>query len=164
MRWTPGRRSPDLEDRRATTGGRRIAIPFGGGGLGIGGLLILLVLSFIFKTDLLSLFSGGGASVQVPGGETFQPTPEAEKLVDFVSFVLDDTQTTWDRIFQQSGRQYQHAKLVVYREGTDTGCGYGEAVTGPFYCPNDSTVYIDLSFYKELKDRFGAPGDFAQAY
>jgi len=165
MRWTPGRRSPDFEDRRATTGGRRIAIPFGGGGLGLGGLLILLVLSFIFKTDLLSLFSGGGSAVQVGlPGEKFEPTAEEEKLVDFVNFVLEDAQGTWEQIFQQSGREYPHAKLVAYREGTETGCGYGEAVTGPFYCPVDSTVYIDLNFYQELKDRFGAPGDFAQAY
>src|SRR5262245_32732749 len=166
MRWTPGRRSPDLEDRRATTGGRRIALPLGGGGLGLGGLLILLVLSFIFKTDLLSLFSGGGGPAVEVGlpGQQFEPTPDEEKLVDFVSFVLDDAQGTWEKIFQESGRDYPHAKLVVYREGTETGCGYGEAVTGPFYCPNDGTVYIDLSFYRELKDRFGAPGDFAQAY
>ena len=165
MRWTPGRRSPDLEDRRATTGGRRIGIPIGGGGLGLGGLLILLVLSFIFKTDLLSLFTGGGSAVQVGGPtEPFQASPEEEKLVDFVSFVLDDAQGTWERIFQQSGKEYPHAKLVVYRDATETGCGYGDAATGPFYCPADSTVYIDLTFYKELKDRFGAPGDFAQAY
>ncbi|HEX5041696.1 MAG TPA: neutral zinc metallopeptidase [Candidatus Polarisedimenticolaceae bacterium] len=165
MRWTPGRRSPDLEDRRATTGGRRIALPLGGGGLGLGGILILLVLSFIFKTDLLSLFGGGGPAVQVGlPGEKFEPTPEEEKLVDFVSFVLDDAQGTWERIFQQSGQEYPHARLVVYRDSTETACGYGDAATGPFYCPSDSTVYIDLTFYRELKDRFGAPGDFAQAY
>ena len=165
MRWTPGRRSPNLEDRRATTGGRRMVLPLGGG-LGIGGLLILLVLSFIFKTDLLSLLGGGGGpAVQVgaPPGE-FQTTPEEEKLVDFVSFVLDDAQATWRQMFEQSGQQYQDARLVVYREGTETGCGYGQAVSGPFYCPADGTVYIDLSFYSELRDRFGAPGDFAQAY
>jgi predicted metalloprotease len=163
MRWTPGQRSPNLEDRRATTGGRRMVLPMGG--LGLGGILILLVLSFIFKTDLLSLFAGGGPAVQVgaPSGE-FQTTAEEEKLVDFVSFVLDDAQGTWARIFEQSGQQYQPARLVVYRGATETGCGFGDAATGPFYCPEDGTVYIDLSFYGDLRDRFGAPGDFAQAY
>ena len=136
-----------------------------GGGLGLGGILVLLVLSFIFKTDLLSLLGGGGQAVQV-GQQSgpLQTTPEEEKLVDFVSFVLDDAQGTWTRVFQQSGQQYQDAKLVVYRGATSTGCGYGDAATGPFYCPQDGTVYIDLSFYDDLRQRFGAPGDFAQAY
>ena len=139
-----------------------MALPMGG--LGLGGILILVVLSFIFKTDLLSLLGGGGQVVQVaPPGE-FQTTPEEEKLVDFVSFVLDDAQGTWARMFEQSGQQYQPARLVVYRAGTETGCGYGDAASGPFYCPADGTVYIDLSFYQDLRDRFGAPGDFAQAY
>jgi predicted metalloprotease len=164
LRWTPGRRSTNLEDRRAQTGGRRIALPIGGG-LGIGGILLLLVLSFVFKVDLLSLMGGGGQAVQVgqPSGP-LQTTPEEEKLVDLVSFVLDDAQGTWGRIFQESGQQYQDARLVVYRAGTETGCGYGDAAVGPFYCPQDGTVYIDLSFYDDLRQRFGAPGDFAQAY
>ncbi len=93
-----------------------------------------------------------------------QQTPEEAKEVEFVSFVLDDTQKTWERIFQENGSQYQRARLVLFRDMTDTGCGFGQAASGPFYCPNDGKVYIDLAFFDELDRRFGAPGDFAQAY
>jgi predicted metalloprotease len=162
MRWTPGRRSANVEDRRAMTGGRRLALPIGGG---IGGLLLLLVLSFVLKTDLLSLLGGGGG-VQVAPGQAgpLQTTPEEERLVDFVHFVLDDVQSTWGRVFERSGQRYQEATLVLFRGETDTACGYGAAATGPFYCPLDGKAYIDLSFYDDLRERFGAPGEFAQAY
>ena len=136
--------------------------------IGIGGLLILLVLSVVFKQNFLALLGGGGTSGT---GSAAVSTPDpardaAEKpLVQFVSFVLDDTQKTWEQLLpQQAGTPYRHAKLVLFRDYTQSGCGGAESATGPFYCPADEKVYIDLSFYDELKRRFGAPGEFAQAY
>jgi predicted metalloprotease len=129
-------------------------------------MLILLVLSVVFKRDFFSLI-GQGQSV-MPSTSTSQPNPEQDRreepLVQFVSFVLDDTQRTWEQILPQQGVPYRHAKLVLFRDATTSGCGTAESTTGPFYCPQDEKVYIDLGFYDELKQRFGAPGDFAQAY
>jgi len=166
MRWTPGGTSDDIEDRRAQGGGGGGG--FGGMRLGIGGIIILFVLSLIFKQNFFALLGGGSGS---PGGSTVvsQPDPardESEKpLVQFVSFVLDDTQKTWEQVLpQQVGTPYRHAKLVLFRDYTQSGCGGAESATGPFYCPADEKVYIDLGFYDELKRRFGAPGEFAQAY
>jgi len=166
MRWTPGGTSDDIEDRRGQTGGGG-GFGLGGMHIGLGGLLILLVLSLIFKQNFLALLGGGPVS---PGAAAVsQPDPakdEQEKpLVQFVSFVLDDTQKTWEQLLpQQAGIPYRHAKLVLFRDYTPSGCGGAESATGPFYCPSDEKVYIDLSFYDELKRRFGAPGEFAQAY
>ena len=166
MRWTPGGVSGDIEDRRDQPGSGGGG--FGGMHIGLGGLLIILVLSVIFKQNFFALLSGGGVSG--PGSAAVSiPDPardEAEKpLVQFVSFVLDDTQKTWDQLLpQQANTPYRHAKLVLFRDSTFSGCGGAEAATGPFYCPEDEKVYIDLSFYDELKRRFGAPGEFAQAY
>jgi predicted metalloprotease len=168
MRWTPGGTSGDIEDRRDQSGGGGGGFGFGGMRLGIGGILILLVLSVVFKQNFFALLGGGGAAS--PGSAVVsQPNPardEAEKpLVQFVSFVLDDTQSTWDKLLpQQAGTPYRHAKLVLFRDSTPTACGGAESATGPFYCPGDEKVYIDLGFYDELKRRFGAPGEFAQAY
>jgi predicted metalloprotease len=162
MRWTPGGRSSDLEDRRGSSGRG-----FGGGGMriGLGGAAVLLVLSLIFKQNFFALIGAGGAG----GGEPtasgpVASTPEEEKRVQFVSFVLDDAQRTWERLFQARGQPYEHAKLVLFRDAIQSACGFAEAATGPFYCPGDERVYIDLGFYDELQQRFGAPGDFAQAY
>jgi uncharacterized protein len=166
MRWTPGGVSGDIEDRRDQSGGGGGG--FGGMHIGLGGLLILLVLSVVFKQNFFALLGGGGAS---GSGSAAVSTPdpardEAEKpQVQFVSFVLDDTQRTWDQLLpQQASTPYRHAKLVLFRDSTYSGCGGADAATGPFYCPADEKVYIDLSFYDELKRRFGAPGEFAQAY
>ena len=162
MRWTPGGTSRDIEDRRGFGGGR-----FGGGrGLGIGGFLVLLVLSFIFKQDFLSLLGGGGASVAPPGAEAapVNETPEERERVQFVSFVLDSAQNFWERTFAAQGGQYTRAKLVLFRDADQSACGYAQSATGPFYCPGDQKVYIDLGFFDDLDRRFGAPGDFAQAY
>jgi uncharacterized protein len=158
MRWTPGTRSRNLEDRRGQRGGGfRI-----GGGIGIGGLLLLLLLSFITGQDFLGLLGGGGGGgAPAASGPPPDTTPEEENLVDFVSFILDDTQKTWAQLL---GGRYQDAQLVLFRDATQSGCGFGQAATGPFYCPADRKVYIDLNFYRELQNRFGAPGDFAQAY
>lgn len=135
--------------------------------LGIGGIVILFILSVVFKTNFFALLSGGGSVSSGPA--VSQPDPakdEAEKpLVQFVSFVLDDTQKTWEQVLpEQAGSPYRHAKLVLFRDYTQSGCGGAQSATGPFYCPADEKVYIDLSFYDELKRRFGAPGEFAQAY
>ncbi|HSF44176.1 MAG TPA: neutral zinc metallopeptidase [Thermoanaerobaculia bacterium] len=159
MRWTAGPRSANLEDRRGQRMGG--ALPK----LGIGGFLLLAILSFVFKTDLFSLLGGGAATTGAPvESGPVASTPEEEKMVDFVSFVLDDTQDTWSQVFAQDGQQYPPARLVLFRDGTQSGCGFGQAAMGPFYCPADQKVYIDLAFYDELQSRFGAPGDFAQAY
>ncbi len=164
MRWTPGGRSDDLEDRRDDSGGGG-GFNFGGIHIGIGGFLILLVLSIVFKRDFLSLAGVGGTSAPT---QTSQPDTaldqREEPLVQFVSFVLDDTQKTWTQILSAEGVPYRHAKLVLFRDSIDSACGMAQSATGPFYCPEDEKVYIDLGFYSELKQRFGAPGEFAEAY
>jgi uncharacterized protein len=168
MRWTPGGTSDDIEDRRDDSGGGGGGGGFniGGGHIGIGGLVILLVLSFVFKRNFLSLAGvggGGGAPTQVSQPDTAQDQRE-QPLVQFVSFVLDDTQKTWTQILTAQGIQYRHAKLVLFRDSIDSACGTAQTASGPFYCPGDEKVYIDLGFYDELRQRFGVPGQFAQAY
>jgi uncharacterized protein len=165
MKWTPGGTSQDVEDRRAEGGGG--GFQFGGMHLGIGGALILLVLSLVFKQNFFALLGNGGAEPSSPTMSKPNPARDQQEqpLVQFVSFVLDDAQKTWDQILpQQAGRPYRHAKLVLFRNYTQSGCGGAESSTGPFYCPGDEKVYIDLGFYDELSQRFGAPGQFAQAY
>jgi uncharacterized protein len=133
--------------------------------MGIGGFVVLLLLSFIFKRDFFALLGGGDPTAGPPAQQAPVATsPEEEKLVDFVSAVLDDSQETWTRIFAQSGQTYQPAVLTLFRDSVRSGCGYAESAMGPFYCPADQKVYIDLGFYEELRGRFGAPGDSAQAY
>jgi predicted metalloprotease len=158
MRWSPGHRSANVEDRRGG-GGRFIR---GAGGMGAGTLVILLILSLIFKQDFFSLVGAGGETApETAAGPPAETTPEEERLVSFVSFVLDDAQNVWQ---QQMGSSYRPAKLVLFRDAVQSACGFAESATGPFYCPGDEKVYIDLGFYEELQQRFGAPGDFAQAY
>jgi uncharacterized protein len=160
MRWTPGGPSSDLEDRRGSSGG------FGGGGMriGLGGAAVLLVLSLIFKQNFFALLGGDGGGAAPTASGPVASTPEENQEVPFVSFVLDDAQSTWETIFRQHGQPYEHAKLVLFRDAIQSACGFAQAATGPFYCPGDEKVYIDLGFYDELRQRFGAPGDFAQAY
>ena len=167
MRWTPGGTSNDIEDRRDESGGGG-GFGFGGMRLGLGGLVILFILSLIFKQNFFALLGGGGSpsTGSTVAGPPDAARDEAEKpLVQFISVVLDDTQKTWEQLLpQQAGIPYRHAKLVLFRNYTQSGCGGAESATGPFYCPADEKVYIDLGFYDELKQRFGAPGEFAQAY
>lgn len=167
MRWTPGGRSDDVEDDRGQSGGGGGGgFNFGGTHIGIVGFLVLLVLSLVFKRNFLSLVGlGGGVSspTQISQPDTARDQRE-EPLVQFVSFVLDDTQKTWTQILSQQGVPYRHAKLVLFRDRIDSACGLAQSASGPFYCPGDEKVYIDLGFYDELKQRFGAPGEFAQAY
>jgi predicted metalloprotease len=168
MEWTPGDDiSKDIEDRRDESGGGAGG-GFGGfgfGHLGIGGILVVGVLSLVFRQNFFALFSGGGAApaVRAPNAQLDQrERPE----VQFMSFVLDDAQRNWDRILpQQAGIPYHHAKLVLFRDSYPSGCGMAQDATGPFYCPEDEKVYLDLGFFHELKTRFGgSDGEFAQAY
>jgi predicted metalloprotease len=163
MRWTPGGQSPDIEDRRDEGGG---GFQFGGMHIGIGGAIILLILSVIFRTNIFALLAGGVGDPVTAVGEPDTTRDAAEKpLVQFISFVLDDTQNTWAVLLpQQANVSYRHAKLVLFRDYTESGCGGADSATGPFYCPDDEKVYIDLGFFDELTQRFGATGQFAQAY
>lgn len=170
MRWDKGHESPDVIDRR----GQGPAAGGGGGGMGTilafapylirhpAGIVVLVLL--LGGSYLFSRMSGPSDAdtprVAETTGATDKPDPERH----FVSFVLDDNQRTWKEIFAKGGRQYKSAKLVLFTGATSTSCGYGESATGPFYCPTDERVYIDLSFYDDLAKRFGAKGDFAQAY
>ena len=147
MRWTRGDRSDDIEDRRGEgpTGGGGLRI---GGGIGLGGAVILLVLSLVFGQNFFALLDGSGDVSTAPdGGAPSAPprkaSPAEEQRADFISFVLDDVQNTWTREFQQMGRDYQRAHLVLFTGGTRSGCGVAETAAGPFYCPEDRKVYID---------------------
>ena len=167
MRWTPGGVSPNIEDRRGSGGG---GFSFGRGPqLGCGGLVILLVLSLLTGRNFFTLFDGSGTSVQTPTSQTstapVQQTPEEAKVYDFLAKFLDQNiQGTWTQLLECEGIRYQPARMVFYRDITQTACGTGQAATGPFYCPGDQGVYLDFGFFEELDRRFGAPGDFAQAY
>lgn len=189
MRWEEDERSENLEDRRGERLGRPSRLPGGLGGPRIGlplprgrngrvsltGLIVMLIVMYFLGINPLSLLGGadgGGAPFPTtgvgpdpgfPGGTGAAPiesTAEEERQVDFVSFVLDDLQTTWAELLPG----YRDAKLVLFREATRSGCGVGQREMGPFYCPADEKVYVDLAFYDDLHARFGAPGDFAQAY
>jgi uncharacterized protein len=158
MKWTAGNRD-NVEDVRARSGaGMRM------GGLGIGGLLLVLILSWATGVDFLSLVGpdaiSTGPSVGTPGGE-LRTTPEEEKLVDFVDAVMQDAQEMWQA---RLGGRYQATRAVIFRDAIQSACGSAQSATGPFYCPADQLVYIDLGFFTELHERFRAPGDFAQAY
>lgn len=171
MKWDDKGPSQDLEDRRGESGGGG-GFRLGGGRLGIGGFLVLLVLSVVFKTDLTGALGGGGGGGPLPPagpasggtGAPVQSSAEETELVKFMSFVLDDAQDNWTKIFAAGNAEYPRARLVLFREQVNTGCGAAQSAMGPFYCPADQKVYIDLGFYDELRRRFGAPGDFAQAY
>ena len=166
MRWTPGGSSDDVEDRRDESGGGGGGFQVGGMHLGLGGIVVLFILSLIFKRDFLSLL--GPNSPATTGTAVSQPDTARDQreqpLVQFVTFVLNDTQNTWSQILPAQGVPYRHAKLVLFRDSIDSACGQAQSATGPFYCPGDEKVYIDLGFYDELKERFGAPGEFAEAY
>lgn len=165
MDWTPGGMSSDIEDRRGDSGGGGGFGFGGGGGLGIIGFLVLLVLSLVTGRNFLTGFFHGGGQPAVVRQEQSNMTPQQENRdVQLISFTLDDVQKTWTQIFAQKGRTYRHAKLVLFRGETYSGCGTAQAATGPFYCPADQKVYIDLNFWDELKRFGGSTADFAQAY
>jgi predicted metalloprotease len=168
MRWTPGERNPDVEDMRGSSGGGGGG--FGVGRMGIGGFVVLLLLSLIFHRNFFALLGGGGSAGAPAGSPAAQTapvssSPEESKQADFVGAVLKDVQNTWTQILPaQANVPYRHAKLDLFRGGIRSGCGFAQSEMGPFYCPADEKVYIDLGFYRELQSRFGASGDFAQAY
>jgi predicted metalloprotease len=157
MRWTPEGRSPNLEDRRSAGGGM-------GRGLGIGGTVVVLALSLIFGRNLFTDLGVEPASGVAAAPMSVADSASEEKEVQFISFVLDDVQATWATILPKFGASFHPARLVLFRNSTDSGCGTAQSVMGPFYCPLDERVYLDLGFFEELKQRFGASGDFAQAY
>jgi predicted metalloprotease len=161
MRWRRGGVSSDIEDRRGFGVGRGAGIS-----IGLGGAAVLLVLSLVTGQNFFAILGQDGGYVDDGSyeGAPYQPPPGENELVEFVSFVLDDAQGTWNRLLMNVGPGYRRAKLVLFTNTTQSGCGIGQAAMGPFYCPLDEKVYIDLAFYRELKRRFGAPGDFAQAY
>jgi predicted metalloprotease len=163
MRWKPGA-GGNVEDRRGRPGGRA-ALPVGGGLVGVIVTVLILVLGGGGGYDVNSPFEQFPSQTQPASGGTMQNAPDAEsELVDFVSFVVKDLQTFWADDFQTAGRRFATTKLVLFRNGVQTGCGAASSQTGPFYCPADRQIYVDLGFFRELADRFQAPGDFAQAY
>jgi uncharacterized protein len=157
MRWRGERQSTNIEDRRGLSGGK-VAV---GGGLGT---LVIIIIALLFGADPRQLLE------QVPSEQpsrvqTSRPqNPEEEELKQFVAVVLGKSEDVWTQIFQQNGRQYREPTLVLFTDQVQSACGYMGAAVGPFYCPGDEKVYIDLSFYEELRRQFQAPGDFAQAY
>jgi predicted metalloprotease len=153
--------SDDIEDRRGDSGG----FGMGGGGIGIIGFIILLLISLVTGHNFIgSMLSGGDATGSTTHAPARPPTAAENRDVQLISFVLDDAQKTWTDIFAAHNRTYRHAKLVLFRGETYSGCGTAQAATGPFYCPEDEKVYIDLSFWNELQRFGGDTGDFAQAY
>lgn len=166
MDWTPGGMSSDVEDRRDSSGGGFGGM--GGGGLGIVGFVVLLGISLITGRNFLGgVISGGGQTSIRSANPSSRPgyrAPGEDRDAQLISFVLDDAQKTWTQIFTAHGRTYRHAKLVLYRDATASGCGTAQESTGPFYCPEDEKIYMDLSFWNDLKRFGGDTGDFAQAY
>ena len=169
MKWEGNRESDNVEDRRGDGGGG-----FGGGGgllggrsIGIGTIVVALVGGWIFGINpltILGALSGGAPTAQVQQQGPAQRPPADDRMAGFVSTVLADTEDVWKDIFTKARGTYQEPSLVLFRGATQTACGQGQAVMGPFYCPADQKVYIDLGFYETLKNKLGAPGEFAQAY
>jgi predicted metalloprotease len=170
MDWTPGQMSSDVEDRRGDSSGDGAGFGFGGGGIGVVGVLVLLAVSLVTGRNYLGAFLGGSsqpaqqqAGPREAGSAPTQSAAE-DRSAHLVSFVLDDAQKTWTQIFAAHGRQYRHAHLVLYRGATYSGCGTAQSQTGPFYCPVDEKIYIDLNFWDELRRLGGDSADFAQSY
>src|SRR5688572_27231488 len=156
MRWQGRRGSSNVEDRRGMRYGRA-------GGIGIGTIVLALIAMYFGQDPSVVL---QGVQPSSPTGEQvpYEESPEEAQLREFVSVVLADTEETWGTIFSTAGRTYEDPQLVLFSGAVESACGFAQAAVGPFYCPGDRKVYIDLSFYQDLQSRFGAPGDFAQAY
>lgn len=157
MRWTGGRRSDNVEDQRGS-GVRTGAI---GGGLGI---LLIVVLGLLTGADPLSMLSAIAEQSSAGSTSPVVLTAAENQSADFVAVVLADTEDTWQTVFAKKGMVYREPRLVLFKGSVESACGSAQSAMGPFYCPSDEKVYIDLDFYNELKDQYGAPGDFAQAY
>jgi predicted metalloprotease len=156
MRWQGRQGSSNVEDRRGMRYGRA-------GGIGIGTIVLALIAMYFGQDPSVVL---QGVQPSEPTGEQvpYNETPEEAQLREFISVVLADTEQAWGQIFSTAGQTYEPPKLVLFSGAVESACGFAQAAVGPFYCPGDRKVYIDLSFYQELQSRFGAPGDFAQAY
>ena len=158
MRWRTGTRSGNVEDRRGIPGGRA-------GGLGIAGIIIIVVLALVVGVDPIQLLEGTDLSSVAPAQQSQLSQEQQDLLADNASLVLGDTEKTWAVIFEdQLGRTYTKPRLVLFTGSVDSACGYASAAIGPFYCPGDEKVYLDLDFFDELERNYGSPGDFAQAY
>ncbi|MEE9335248.1 MAG: neutral zinc metallopeptidase [Granulosicoccaceae bacterium] len=180
MRWKRGRRSQNIEDRRGMRPGARGRGARRGGGMKIGGTgaILLLLASLFFGQDLLTAFTGGGSAGGLGGtlsggsgaGQAAPPLSQNsgvrnnDEAGQFISSILADTEDVWNKLFQQAGKRYQAPKVVLFEEGVNSACGFTSSAAGPFYCPGDSKVYIDLSFFRTLQEQMKAGGDFAQAY
>jgi predicted metalloprotease len=179
MRWRGRRQSTNIRDVRSSGGGFGGGFGRSGGGLGRGGpvvrraggggigmIIILVIIAFVFGINPLELLTGnvGQAPTQAPPGETGLQGGQDDEMGEFVATVLADTEDTWTTIFEASGQDYPEPTLTLFRGSVASACGAASSASGPFYCPLDQNLYIDLGFYNELRDRFGAPGDFAQAY
>ncbi|MEL7333870.1 MAG: neutral zinc metallopeptidase [Cyanobacteria bacterium J06560_2] len=167
MRWKTGRRSQNVQDRRGMRGSRRGGgSPMVVGGGGIGMLVVAVVITLLGGDPTILLDAAAPVSRSSPSGGTYQAaSPEEDQLAEFVSVVLADTEDTWNSIFpQEFGGRYREPQLVLFSGVVQSACGTAQAAVGPFYCPADQQVYIDLDFYRSLRNKLGAPGDFAQAY
>lgn len=188
MRWRNMRRSTKVRDlrraARAPSGGARMRIPSGrrvrlpssgrsggaGGGLGIGGILVVVIIAWVMGVNPLTLLTGGSGGQVAPSTQTSQPAPQTfdpgtnDELADLASRVLGDTEDIWEREFSARGMRYEAPTLTLFTGQVQSACGFASSASGPFYCPPDQGVFLDLSFFGELDRRFGAPGDFAQAY
>lgn len=164
MKWEGNRQSDNVEDRR--DGGGSSGGGFGGRRIGLGSIAIALVASYFFGIDPMTVLGVIGGSEPAPQTQSasVRKPPTDDRMTTFVSTVLADTEDVWRNVFLQGGGSYKEPKLVLFRGVTSTACGKGESAMGPFYCPADQKVYIDLGFYETLKNKLGAPGDFAQAY
>ncbi len=156
MKWKGRRKSANVDDRRGRGGGRRVAV---GGGLGS---IILIILVLIFGGNPEQLMQQ--MQTNAPASQQYEGTAEENELADFIAVVLADTEDVWNQVFQRNGKTYREPGLVIFTGSDVSACGSASAATGPFYCPADEKIYIDLSFFYELRDRFDAPGDFAMAY
>jgi len=163
MRWEQGRRSDNVEDRRGMGAPAMV-----GGGVGLVGVILAVVVALMGGDPMIVLEQMGGSGALGPGpvvvSQPKAPSPEKDRLADFVSVVLADTEDTWSQEFRQQGGRYTPPKLVIFDGTVSSACGLAQAAMGPFYCPNDQKVYVDLAFYRQLRQQLGAPGDFAQAY
>jgi len=162
MRWQGREKSKNIEDRRGMSGGTRAA-----GGLGLGAIILVLLASVFFDIDISGLFQGGTGQQQYqqPTGQRSQVGGEGDELAEFVAVTLKDTEDVWKKIFRENlGRNYREPNLVLFEGAVQSACGHTSSAAGPFYCPGDEKMYIDLVFYRELKTKFNAPGDFAMAY
>ncbi|OWA35931.1 metalloprotease [Saccharibacillus sp. O16] len=163
MEWKGRRQSRNVEDRRGQRGGGGGLMV--GGGLGVGGIIVVIIVMLLGGNpgDLLN-GSTSTSTTQTQTAGSYQGTAEQEELADFVSVVLADTEDVWGQVFKEKGMTYRNPKLVLFTDSVQSACGTANSAVGPFYCPGDEKLYIDLSFYDELKQRFKAPGDFAMAY